>query len=224
MRHLYACAKDPGVSALIDRAKMYERVRCGHKPEEYPEPLSTTDCFSAVVDRKGTHVNKHCYVVASQEIKVRKAMRSILGVPLVYIERSVMKMEPMTDDSQRYRSSKERAKLREGLRDDKSLKRKRNEEDEEAEEVEKALKKKKKTYGPKEPNPLSMKKPKKKPAIDTPKKDKLQPPTVTDDSIKTDGEVPAKKKRKRTHSKKKKPAEEGAEEEIVPEAKETQAS
>jgi U3 small nucleolar RNA-associated protein 23 len=82
MRHLYKAAAEPGVSFLIDKAKTYERRRCGHRPEDYPEPLSTKDCLATVVDPKDNKSNKNCYVIASQELEVRKHMRGILGVPL----------------------------------------------------------------------------------------------------------------------------------------------
>lgn len=82
MRHLYAAAKEPGVSYLIDKAKTYERRRCNHLPEDYPEPLSTQECLASVVDHKSSNTNKHRYVVASQELEVRKHMRGIMGVPL----------------------------------------------------------------------------------------------------------------------------------------------
>jgi len=82
MRHLYKAAAEPGVSYLIDKAKTYERRRCGHRPEDYPEPLSTKDCLASVVDPKDNKTNKNCYVIASQELEVRKHMRGILGVPL----------------------------------------------------------------------------------------------------------------------------------------------
>ena len=131
MRHLYAAAKEPGVSFLIDKAKTYERRRCDHRPEDYPEPLSTKDCLASVVDPKGSKTNKHRYVVASQELEVRKFMRGILGVPLVYINRSVMIMEPMAGATAENREKEERGKFRAGLkRGSGSLKRKR--EDEEA--------------------------------------------------------------------------------------------
>jgi len=85
MRHLYAAAKEPGVSFLIDKAKLFERRRCNHLPEDYPEPLSTRECLSSVVDPKGSATNKHRYVVASQELETRKALRSVMGVPLVCV-------------------------------------------------------------------------------------------------------------------------------------------
>lgn len=86
MRHLYAQNREPGVARVIDKAKDYERRRCGHHPEEFPEPCSTLECLGGVVGPK----NKHRYVVASQDPEVRAKMRGIPGVPLVYINRSVM--------------------------------------------------------------------------------------------------------------------------------------
>jgi U3 small nucleolar RNA-associated protein 23 len=166
MRHLYAAAKEPGVSFLIDKAKTYERRRCDHRPEDYPEPLSTKDCLASVVDPKGSKTNKHRYVVASQELEVRKFMRGVLGVPLVYINRSIMIMEPMAGATAENREREERGKFRAGLkRGSGSLKRKR-EESEEKEDVgvqEVRPKKKKGIKGPKGPNPLAVKKSKKKP-------------------------------------------------------------
>lgn len=171
MRHLYAAAKEPGVPSLIDKAKTYERRRCGHHPDDYPEPLSTKDCLASVVDPKNNRRNKNCYVVASQEQEVRKHMRGILGVPLIYVSRSVMIMEPMAEATSDTRDREERGKFRVGLkRGSGSLKRKReNDEDgvkdvvgEQEVEIEQPRKKKKKVKGPKGPNPLSMKKSKKK--------------------------------------------------------------
>ncbi|KAH8657424.1 Fcf1-domain-containing protein [Tricladium varicosporioides] len=164
MRHLYASASEPGVSYLIDKAKTYERRRCGHRPEDYPTPLTAKDCLASVVDPKGSKHNKNCYVVASQDLDVRRHMRSIMGVPLVYIHRSVMIMEPMAESSTENRDREERGKFRAGLkRGSGSLKRKRenDENDRDIKEqtgdsVDDVPKKKKKTKGPKGPNPLSV--------------------------------------------------------------------
>ena len=168
MRHLYAAAKEPGVSYLIDKAKTYERRRCNHLPEDYPDPLSTRECLASVVDPKSSNTNKHRYVVASQELEVRKHMRGVMGVPLVYINRSVMIMEPMADATAGNREKEERRKFRDGLksRGSGSLKRNRDDGDEASEEhgsaQNDALEKSKKRKRVKEPNPLSVKKPKKK--------------------------------------------------------------
>ena len=73
-------------------------------------------------------------------------MRRLPGVPMVYIKRAVMIMEPPSPASLDRKDSLERQKLGgvEGLR-----KRKRGTDDED--------KVKKKKKGPKEPNPLSIK-------------------------------------------------------------------
>ncbi len=114
-------------------------------------------------------------------------MRSIPGVPMVYVKRSVMVMEPMADSSEGVREGLERSKFRSGLRSKRdstaSLKRKRNEDEESSGSQDKPpggrdlrVKevmgekgtmdqpiKKRRGKGPKGPNPLSVKKPKSKP-------------------------------------------------------------
>ncbi|CAG8950351.1 hypothetical protein HYFRA_00006844 [Hymenoscyphus fraxineus] len=167
MRHLYAASSEPGVSYIIDKAKTYERRRCGHRPEDFPEPLSEQECLASVVDPKGNKTNKNCYVVASQELEVRKHMRGVMGVPLVYINRSVMIMEPMAGATSDNREREERVKFRAGLkRGSGSMKRKREDDEgeEKGEDGENTTKKKKKRTGVKEPNPLAVKKSKKKKA------------------------------------------------------------
>ncbi|KAH8591338.1 Fcf1-domain-containing protein [Bisporella sp. PMI_857] len=165
IRHLYAAKDEPGVSYLIDKAKTYERRRCGHRPEDHAEPLSTQECIGSVIDPKGHKSNKHRYVVASQDLSLRRELRNILGVPLIYINRSVMIMEPMAETSVGNREREERGKFRDGLkRANGSLKRKRDEEGDDAPDadVKGTTKKAKKRKGPKEPNPLSVKKKKPK--------------------------------------------------------------
>jgi len=79
-------------------------------------------------------------------------MRQIPGVPMVFIRRAVMIMEPPSPATLERRTLLEKEKLG-GL--ESSVKRKRGDESEET-----ARKKKR---GPKEPNPLSIKKKKKPP-------------------------------------------------------------
>ncbi|KAI9730613.1 MAG: hypothetical protein M1818_008095 [Claussenomyces sp. TS43310] len=216
MRHLYASAKEPGVSFLIDKAKLFERRRCNHLPEDYPEPLSTAECLSSVVDPKDSNTNKHRYVVASQDLPTRKALRQVKGVPLVYINRSVMIMEPMALTSAEVRNREERGKFRDGLRRgagplSQGAKRKREDDDgnvgEQASSESLAKKKKKSEKGSKGPNPLSVKKPKGKTDAGTVKQlskdekhDVEQRSSKTRDAeeeVLSDGAV--KKKRKRRH-------------------------
>ena len=219
MRHLYALPSSPQVDAqaLIALARTFERRRCDH--HTLPSPLSTLDCLSSVVDPKSTNTNKHRYVVASQDVGVRKAMRAKTGVPLVYVKRSVMVMEPMSERSEVVREGGERGKLRSGL-----VGRKRKREEVEAvageggereggaEAKTEDKPKKKRARGPKGPNPLSIKKPKKqreeetvsKTALPATEKSLEERPSIhhsTDEkeNVGPGGEPAAKRKRKRRH-------------------------
>ena len=180
MRHLYT--SQPKNEALIEQAKTYERRRCNHQNLE--KPLSTFDCLKDVVTKGENGMNKHRLIVASQDEKVRAHMRRIPGVPLVYINRSVMIMEPMAEATEDLKTRDERQKIRSGLKMRSTLgKRKREGNEVEAQDTaieEDGSKfvlgshslpaatdntrpeRKKKRKGPKGPNPLSVKKPKKR--------------------------------------------------------------
>ncbi|KAL2041355.1 hypothetical protein N7G274_005737 [Stereocaulon virgatum] len=174
IRHLYTL-KDlaqPEKDALISTAKTMERRRCNHHILD--EPLSTLACLSSVIDPKESRTNKNRYVVASQGEDVRRSCREIRGVPLVYVKRSIMVMEPMAEGSVGIREGIERSKFRSGLRGrGAGLLGKRKRKEDEGSDVRKdkhvtsvaedevTTVKKKKTKGPKGPNPLSVKKGKK---------------------------------------------------------------
>ena len=179
IRHLYNLpttteSEKREKDAWIDVAKAAERRRCGH--HELETPLSTLECLESVVDPKGSGTNRHRYVVASQDAEVRQRMRGVAGVPLIYIARSVMILEPMAGRTEEVREREERGKVRAGLKGrrgggDGGLKRMRDEDGEgedgdvngdgddegEGENVQK----RKRIKGPKGPNPLSVKKGKK---------------------------------------------------------------
>ncbi|MCJ1267381.1 hypothetical protein MMC22_007266 [Lobaria immixta] len=178
IRHLYTLplVPQPQKDALIAIARSLERRRCSHHTLD--KPLSTLECLASVIDPKNSMTNKNRYVVASQEEEVRRHCRSVKGVPLVYVKRSVMVMEPMAESSVGVREGIERGKFRSGLRGKGHVvgsKRKReNSIDAEPGHVQDALgvddgkgidgeqgRKKKKLRGPKGPNPLSIKKSKK---------------------------------------------------------------
>ncbi|KAG9507547.1 hypothetical protein J7337_001100 [Fusarium musae] len=167
IRKLYAARNEPGVHEAIDLAKTLERRRCGHHPDDYPEPLSTQECLRSVVDPKDTLQNKHRYVVASQDQEVRRMLRGIKGVPLIYIKRSVMILEPMADESVQVRAKEERSKFRAEIKN--QLGKRKREDADDDEKVDKKTDnsseeqkpKKKKGHGPKGPNPLAVQKPKK---------------------------------------------------------------
>nr|POE49497.1 rrna-processing protein utp23 [Quercus suber] len=177
IRHLYALstttpAEKAEKDGWIEVAKQAERRLCGH--HELEEPLSAEECIMSVLDPKGAGANKHRYVVATQEYELRARLRKVAGVPLVYINRSVMILEPMGQRTGEVREAEEKSKVRAGLKGRRSAevmtgaKRKREEDDMEEDGVEPRInstaqtqKKQKKMQGPKGPNPLAVKKPKK---------------------------------------------------------------
>ncbi|KAF5561084.1 rRNA-processing UTP23 [Fusarium napiforme] len=167
IRKLYAARNEPGVHEAIDLAKTLERRRCGHHPDDYPEPLSTQECLRSVVDPKDTLQNKHRYVVASQDQEVRRMLRGIKGVPLIYIKRSVMILEPMADESVQVRAKEERSKFRAEIKNQLGKRKREDADDDEKADKktdnnsEEQKPKKKKGHGPKGPNPLAVQKPKK---------------------------------------------------------------
>lgn len=223
-------------NACIDMAKTFERRRCNH--HTLPEPLSAEECINSVVDPKDSGTNKNRYIVASQDGKIRAIMRRKAGVPLIYINRSVMIMEPMGQKTEEVREMEERGKVRAGLKgrrgqapDSALLKRKRSDEDEHGEGDDEPENEehaditgksdgkpapKKTRKGPKGPNPLSIKKSKKKPTdaevelekqavAKAAKRDPQAAEKALDAdvavSVAADGasDEPAKKKRRRKH-------------------------
>jgi U3 small nucleolar RNA-associated protein 23 len=206
IRHLYAAKNEDGIKKAIDLAQTLERRRCGHHPDNYPEPLSAEECIKSVVDPRDNGNNKHCYVVASQSLDLRRLMRQVKGVPLVYVKRAVMVMEPMADQTEDFRQAEEKRKFRSGLKNKAGEKRKRDDEVEEGDKAdgvdkgdrsEPEPKPKKKKRGPKEPNPLAVKKRKSKTnEEELPNKAELTAAIATDPV-----EGPAKKKRKRQRKK-----------------------
>ncbi|RLV83040.1 rRNA-processing protein UTP23 [Meyerozyma sp. JA9] len=141
----------------IDIAKKFERRRCNHPPKA---PLDPSECVESIVNVDGK--NKHRYIVATQDHELRKKLRQVPGTPLVYMNRSVMVMEPLSKKSAQISESLETSKLTGGLNDAKN-----------AGIVPKDVPEGKKRKGPKAPNPLSVKKKKvEAPEADAPKKRK----------------------------------------------------
>jgi len=115
-----------------------------------------------------------------------------------------MIMEPMAEATVHVREQDERGKFRQGLKSGRasgSLKRKREEDGngpavtEDAGEEEAVKKKKKKSIGPKGPNPLAVRKPKKKVEEGT----KTRSREVDSDPTTADNVELVKKKRRRKH-------------------------
>ncbi|KAI1294526.1 Fcf1-domain-containing protein [Xylaria venustula] len=166
MRWLYARKNEPGIGAVIEFAKeRLERRRCGHHPSDYPEPLDESECLHSVVDPNKNGVNKHRYVCAINDDDIRSSLRNgIQVVPLLYIRRSVLIMEPASSTTVKARSRDEKAKFTAELKSP-GVKRKRQQVDTDDDDDDDTkggagLKKpeKKKSWGRKEPNPLSIKK------------------------------------------------------------------
>ncbi|KAK4166597.1 putative rRNA-processing protein [Cladorrhinum sp. PSN259] len=181
--------RDPNAAAAIERAKTFERRRCGHLMDEDAHP--ERECMLSVVDPKKKGENKFRYIVATQDDHLREMLRSVVPTPLMYVKRSVLILEPMADSSQKVREREERAKFMSGIV--RGSKRKREDEeddvkdsdnergkggkggkggnededmdsgDERAKRKKEAEKppKKKKNHGKKGPNPLAVKKKKK---------------------------------------------------------------
>lgn len=195
---------------------------CSHNPES--EPIDEVDCLLSLLSPNAeVKKNKEHYILATADAPVKKIdksdaqqqrkrkrdedreeeralrrsqmlrlrARSIPGVPIIYVKRSVMVLEPLSNPSSNVRDGAERAKFRFGL-DDPSL--------EKAAEAEEPKKKR----GPKvkAPNPLSVKKSKKKEAGPGPAKTTKEKSQENADE-KPDGEETgtAKPKRRRRHHK-----------------------
>lgn len=210
MRHLYTA--EPKDEVVIDHAKAFERRRCGHHTLD--KPLSTMECFASVIDPKSSHTNKNRYVVATQDPKIRAYLRTIPGVPVIYIKRSVMIMEPMGGATERVKEREEKAKFKAGIIGSRTTgtgqKRKRDDEevsgaddsDEDGSlgatenQTNTKLVKPKRRNGPKEPNPLSMKKAKKATAGEA-----RQLVTKPEKSTSVISGEPGKRRRMRKHKK-----------------------
>jgi U3 small nucleolar RNA-associated protein 23 len=218
MRHLYSA--EPKDEETILKAKEFERRRCNH--HELENPLSTEECLKSVVDPKGSLTNKNRYVVATQDPEVRAHFRKIPGVPLVYINKSVMILEPMASATEQQREQVENGKFKAGLKSRRAStagqKRKHDEEDEKETDVGRSpggglsRREKKKARGPKAPNPLSMMKSKKTLAAEaaTAKAEKEKkkaaqaegaPATDAPATPVVDDEESRKRKRRRKHKK-----------------------
>ncbi|KAK6352200.1 hypothetical protein TWF730_009030 [Orbilia blumenaviensis] len=213
IRHLYATDNQP----LINLAKTFERRRCNHSISD--DPLSALECMLSVVipSEDAPIPNKHRYVVATDDQDMREKFREYPGVPGIHIIRSVMVLDQISDATSEWRENQEKGKLRSGLKDRPSSKKRKREKDEDGDEevqdgdgsgsesddkslsgapeknnlAAKEAPRKKKIYGKqKQPNPLSVMKKKKKPPTKVPAKT----------SKGEGGELPkTKRKRKRTH-------------------------
>lgn len=175
INHLY----NSDNQAAIDIAKTMEKRRCQHK-----DTLPSDQCITSLTNVDGE--NKFRYVVVTQNKALRHELRKIPAVPMIYLNRSVMIMEPMSIATKRVVKAVERMKLTGGLNDVRHAGLKDKEEPKKNTDDE-GKKQRTKKRGPKGPNPLSIKRKKSKSNKDE------------------KNEEPAKKKRHRRHGKSKKP-------------------
>ncbi|KAF9019317.1 hypothetical protein CPC16_001958 [Podila verticillata] len=178
-------------------SKRFEKRRCKHQ-----QAVDEALCLSQIISTS----NPHNYVVASQSKKLRSQFGQVPGVPLLYINRSNMILEPPSEvtlsktkqieGGKTHASTKELATLKTvkvknngQVSLDAKLAKKLEEKAESKKAKREAVKAKilKKRQGPKEPNPLSIKK----------KKPKTTPTASAKPVASEGGEEPEKKKRRR---------------------------
>ncbi len=183
IEHLYESKNQPA----IDLAKKMEKRRCGHKGTQ-----TSFDCIKSITNVDGE--NKYRYLVTTQDESLRTSLRNIAGVPLCFLHRSVLIMEPLSKVTKRVVTAVERMKLTQGLNSVDAGKRLREVDEEEVNtandtESKPHVKKAKKVKGV---NPLAMKKKQKKPNQNDASKKKEEPKEV---------EEVTKKRRRRKHGK-----------------------
>lgn len=161
---------------------------------------------SSTGDAKKRKRDEYEAVEAMRRAKsLRISARAVPGVPIIYVKRSVMILEPMSTPSEDVREGFERGKFRAGLDGDSTLGKRKRGEDE--------GKKKAGAKKAKGPNPLSAKKPKKRAKegdkqapIKREARDRLVAESAKDGpengpEQQQDGETAPKPKRKRRHNK-----------------------
>lgn len=55
--------------------------------------VSSEDCIKEIIDS----LNPHNYCVASQNMALRKLLRHVPGVPLLYVKSGAIVLEPLSD-------------------------------------------------------------------------------------------------------------------------------
>ncbi|KAL2919293.1 hypothetical protein HK105_200936 [Polyrhizophydium stewartii] len=131
-------------------AKKLEKRRCTHQPA-----VSAAECLREIFGAE----NKFNYILATQDAALRSALRAIPGVPLLYINKSVLILEPPSIATLEHVKQIEIIKTMPKKNEVKVTR------DEEIQILEPAAKKRKRT---KEPNPLSVKRKKPKTAPSQP--------------------------------------------------------
>ena len=136
---------------VVDLAKTFERRKCNHK-----EAIPVHECMASVVGPS----NKHRYVVATTNPKLRKQLHTVPGTPIVHYNRMVLVLEPPSEVTTQRINKIEGEKVSQSVIEKRELKEMaradEGSESESKEDKQQPVKKKRK--GPKGPNPLSAKK------------------------------------------------------------------
>jgi len=94
--------KGPVYSGAVLIAKKYQYRQCNHS-----SPVPSHVCISELIGSN----NPHRYVVATQNEELRKSLRLIPGVPLLYINYNQILFEPISESTKLKIQELERAKL-----------------------------------------------------------------------------------------------------------------
>ena len=140
-------------------ARRFEVRRCQHEKGK----MTGSECIRDLISTK----NPHHYCVAGQDLELRKQLRNVAGVPLIFILRDTVVMEAPTDKTIAMTKRIEQKKLKKvdleiikKVTDQIVSSVKTNEDADDLEKTSKPKNKKKKIKQ-KNPNPLSCKKAKK---------------------------------------------------------------
>ncbi|KAL5365198.1 hypothetical protein BJX96DRAFT_158734 [Aspergillus floccosus] len=169
-----------------------------------PMPKDTTSTTAAGRKRKRGEAEVQAEAALRRAKTLRASARTIPGVPIVYVKRSVMILEPMSALSEGLREGYEMGKFRAGLNDETSKPKPAEGE------------KKKKAKKVKGPNPLSVKKPKKRVAEKPSEKKKDAGTGEGENAGDGDETAPKPKRRRRHHRSKQDGAGPGSEEAPAP--------
>ncbi|RIB18273.1 Fcf1-domain-containing protein, partial [Gigaspora rosea] len=128
--------------------KQFERRRCPHR-----KPVSSAECLASIIGND----NPHNYCVATQNETLRQQFRVIAGVPLLYINRTVLIVEPPSGVTLEKARNTEIAKTHASTEELDFLENANSDIQKKNVNVE-PQKPRKIRKGPKQPNPLSCKK------------------------------------------------------------------
>jgi len=172
-------------------AKRLEKRRCTHGGN----PVNAADCIKEIIG----DTNQFNYCVATQDLSLRDYLRRIPGIPLIYINRSVMILEPPSPATTNKVKEIEYNKTVPTNYESTIIKNNT--------ETPEDAPKSKKRKGPKQPNPLSCKKKKVNPQQQQQQQNKKKKEEEEKEKEEETVEVEKPKKRRRRRNKKKKTTE-----------------